>query len=180
MRNGKLQAIPESDLPDHKSGGHSVYALLDPDSGEVRYIGVTWNAKQRYATHTNWRSARKGSPLREWLRELDAAGKKPDIAILLRLTGPLSWLAKRDAERAAIRFWSTGNPGRLLQKVHVSDQRKERPERLFTLDGKTQCMAAWAREIGISRERLRQRLIKYSTLVALTTPKGEKPLAAVS
>ena len=37
------------------------------------------------------------------------------------------------------------------------------------------CIADWAAEIGITRERLRQRLLKYSPEVALTTPRGEAP-----
>jgi hypothetical protein len=32
--------------------------------------------------------------------------------------------------------------------------------RMITFKGKTQSMAAWARELGISRERVRQRLAK--------------------
>lgn len=46
------------------------------------------------------------------------------------------------------------------------------PRRIFTIGGKTQCMSAWARDIGITNERVRQRLLKYPPEVALTMPKG--------
>lgn len=39
--------------------------------------------------------------------------------------------------------------------------------RLIKHGSRMQCIAAWAREIGMSRERLRQRLEKYPVAVAL-------------
>lgn len=42
--------------------------------------------------------------------------------------------------------------------------------RLFTLDGKTQNMAGWARDLGISREAVRLRLLKHRPEVALSAP----------
>lgn len=47
--------------------------------------------------------------------------------------------------------------------------------RMFTHDGRTMCIADWAVEIGITREALRQRLLRYPPEVALTTPRGEQP-----
>ena len=166
----------EHQLPDHTSGGYTVYGLTDPDSGEVRYVGSTWNAKRRYAQHCNWRGTRKGSRLREWLRELDANGKKPGFRILVRLTGPESQFVRYAAERRAIQRYSYLTPGRLLQTAHVaSPSESGRLARMVTLNGRTQGITAWAKELGISRQRLHQRLAKYPPRVALTTPRGEVP-----
>lgn len=49
------------------------------------------------------------------------------------------------------------------------------PPRRFTIAGKTGNISQWARRLGISRERVRQRLLKYPPEVALMTPKGEQP-----
>jgi len=46
------------------------------------------------------------------------------------------------------------------------------PPRIFTVNGSTGNMSQWARWIGISRERVRQRLLKYPPEVALTLPRG--------
>lgn len=48
------------------------------------------------------------------------------------------------------------------------------PPRMFTVAGKTQSMAGWARDLGISRERVRQRLLLCPPEVALTWPKGQR------
>ena len=54
---------------------------------------------------------------------------------------------------------------------------KRWPAKEFTVNGRTGNMAYWSRQLGISREGVRQRLLKYPPEVALTTPKGE-PLKA--
>jgi len=46
--------------------------------------------------------------------------------------------------------------------------------RLITYQGRTLNIAAWAREFGISRERLRQRLDKYSLEKAMKPPSRKK------
>ncbi len=60
-----------------------VYALMDPRSGELRYIGKTCQGvAARVAGHM--RSARNGSPYHSacWLRQLIKTGMKPDVMIL--------------------------------------------------------------------------------------------------
>jgi hypothetical protein len=50
--------------------------------------------------------------------------------------------------------------------------RNRRNNRMLTFDGRTQCLGAWAEEIGISQDVLRARLLKlgWSVERALTTP----------
>lgn len=45
-------------------------------------------------------------------------------------------------------------------------------DRVFTIGEETGNMADWGRRLGISRERIRQRLLKHPPEVALTAPKG--------
>lgn len=47
--------------------------------------------------------------------------------------------------------------------------------KMVSFQGETKSIAGWAREIGISRERMRQRLAKYPVEIALTTPAHEAP-----
>lgn len=62
------------------------------------------------------------------------------------------------------------------------DQRRRlaAPPRLLTHEGRTQCVAAWAREIGLLRQTLDNRLAKGFTVAeALTTPKHVRRATAV-
>lgn len=53
-------------------------------------------------------------------------------------------------------------------------QRKKRGKIILTFRGETMCVSRWAERIGISRERMRQRLTSMSVEEALTKPKGGK------
>lgn len=57
-----------------------IYALKDPRTNEVRYIGITTNPKQRYIAHCSHhtRADAKG----KWIKELKSANMKPKMEIL--------------------------------------------------------------------------------------------------
>jgi hypothetical protein len=57
-----------------------IYALCDPDSGEVRYVGKAKNAKARHKRHLSERHL--GRPVNNWVKSLLAAGKIPEVRIL--------------------------------------------------------------------------------------------------
>jgi hypothetical protein len=66
---------------------HSIYALCDPDTGDVRYVGSTSTSLyQRLYVHiSSSRSiqAKNGTPkLREWISGLLEEGKRPTISLL--------------------------------------------------------------------------------------------------
>lgn len=64
----------------------SIYALLDPDSKEVRYVGTAANMRQRGKCHAT--SDVDGSrPLENWLRRLRLRGKQPHIIEICRVSG---------------------------------------------------------------------------------------------
>lgn len=57
-----------------------IYALCDPESGEVRYVGKAQNAKERHKRHLNERHL--GRPVNNWVKSLLSNGKIPTFKIL--------------------------------------------------------------------------------------------------
>jgi hypothetical protein len=59
------------------------YALRDPRNGEVRYVGRTFNERERKADHI--RKTLSGRPRkRAWLHELHRSGLRPVFLVLER------------------------------------------------------------------------------------------------
>jgi len=63
----------------------TIYALKDPDTSEIRYIGQSKNVHMRYGTHIN--AARKGKSdlngsYKEWMDDLRKRGKDPVLEVL--------------------------------------------------------------------------------------------------
>jgi GIY-YIG catalytic domain len=53
-----------------------IYALTEPETGEIRYVGRSPNVEGRYNTHCS----RKASPrVREWVTDLATRGLKPKL-----------------------------------------------------------------------------------------------------
>lgn len=59
---------------------HSVYALCDPRTGDIRYIGQAVDIHQRYAQHLLNKEENRAKVA--WLSELKAIGKIPTLIIL--------------------------------------------------------------------------------------------------
>jgi len=60
-------------------------------------------------------------------------------------------------------------PGNVMWATKKEQARNQRSNRLLTFEGKTQCVAAWAEQIGCSPEALHQRLVRgWSVERALT------------
>jgi hypothetical protein len=55
-----------------------IYGLVDPRSGDVRYIGHSHNPTKRAQSHANQGSGENWR-LREWIEELQAAGLRPEL-----------------------------------------------------------------------------------------------------
>lgn len=58
----------------------SVYALGDPRTGEIRYIGIAKNVYSRYAQHLNHPHPNKEK--NAWIDEIKVAGVVPTLTIL--------------------------------------------------------------------------------------------------
>lgn len=60
----------------------TIYGWKDPRDGQLYYVGVTGNLKQRTSVHNAY--ARRGSsaPLYQWIRKLWAEGVSPTVCVL--------------------------------------------------------------------------------------------------
>jgi hypothetical protein len=65
--------------PDVRTVEVFIYALTEPDTGEVRYVGKSANPKARLAHHI---SASRALPIRAWVESLRARGLKPGLRLL--------------------------------------------------------------------------------------------------
>lgn len=59
-----------------------VYELIDPRDNSCRYIGVTFNADQRYKQHCNCTVFQGNAQMLRWKHELESVGLKPTMNIL--------------------------------------------------------------------------------------------------
>jgi hypothetical protein len=75
-----------------------IYALCEPDTGEVRYVGKAKDLKKRI----KWHKKEKGSTRKcRWLQSLASRGLEP-LAVVLAEVSDGSW---RDCERAWIAYY---------------------------------------------------------------------------
>jgi hypothetical protein len=58
-----------------------IYALCDPSTGAIRYVGKANNSRKRFAQHLR-DCRRRNSPVHVWLRKLAASGLTPSLRIL--------------------------------------------------------------------------------------------------
>lgn len=85
-----------------------IYALTDPDSAEVRYIGKTIRPKERLQNHCNDKTSCHRV---HWIQSLIAAGKRPALIILECLSADADWQAaeKRWIADARTKGWRLTN-----------------------------------------------------------------------
>ncbi len=79
--------------------GVSIYALIDPRDGAVRYIGKANDAAERLKSHIRDSRHRK-TPVYSWIRKLRSLGLVPDMKVLATCSES-EW---PKAERRAIRY----------------------------------------------------------------------------
>ncbi len=79
-----------------------IYALIDPISDEIRYIGKTKNIKKRYKQHL-YPKKHDNSKRAIWLKELKSNGLKPKIKVI-DVTDVTLW---SDMEKKYIKEYSS-------------------------------------------------------------------------
>jgi hypothetical protein len=88
-----------------------IYALLDPDTDEVHYIGKTEYLDRRFGAHMQANPA-KSKKRAEWIRGLINEGKKPKL-LVLEVRPFDDWV---EAERDWIAYYRSLNAP--LKNVH--------------------------------------------------------------
>src|SRR5690242_959639 len=79
----------------------AIYALVDPDTSEVRYIGKSVNAQGRFKQHLSEKRRGK-APIYCWIRSLKERGLVPQMMIL-HICDETNWEVIERAEIAAAR-----------------------------------------------------------------------------
>lgn len=59
----------------------TIYALIDPRTDHIRYVGRTTNLKHRFTKHNSVKT-NTGTPKNEWIKELRKIGLRPMLEIL--------------------------------------------------------------------------------------------------
>lgn len=81
-----------------------IYALLDPRTGKIRYIGKTNNINRRYSQHLRIRNDQKMTPTKAWIQSLIKQGLKPNMMVI-DSCGESQW---EDLERKYIKQFRDG------------------------------------------------------------------------
>lgn len=120
-----------------------IYALLDPATGETRYIGKANNAKARLSSHMR-DCRRRHTPLYSWMRKLMETGKLPGLSIIAECE-PSAWREVEQKHIALARAAGTrllnladggdepycapevrASNGRKVASLRVSDEKRSR------------------------------------------------------
>lgn len=185
-----------------------IYGLYDPDGGPLRYVGCCLDTERRLKSHLNGTKS-VNARVKAWLAGLIAVAKVPVLLVLQECKG---LHAAEHAERRWIAAWSLVDGKNLLNVRHRSDflhlssfvstakrfareqaRRKRAAEStprpkpvdkrvMVSFRRRRQCLAAWAKELGISRQALDQRAKKMGPekAVAFFAMKQDSQVAAVA
>jgi len=102
----------------------AVYALIDPRSDQMRYIGKALDVEQRDRNHFKQRKCGR-SAKDEWLRELHARGLRADMIVLEECTPGESadrekyWIARARWRGMPLLNMKHGGQGRLSTSVET-------------------------------------------------------------
>lgn len=97
-----------------------IYALLDPTTKQIKYIGQALNALERLAEHMKPRSREAKSHKNNWLNSLVAQGLKPELIVLESFEDPyklneaeIFWIAYYRSIGANLTNGTDGGEGNL-------------------------------------------------------------------
>ena len=106
---------PSSKTPAISRVSEQMYALRDPDTQEIRYIGKANEAQARLVRH-KLDMRRRNTPVYCWMRKLASEGKSPTIEVIASATD--GW---QELERALI-AQHRADGARLLNLAEGGDQ----------------------------------------------------------
>lgn len=101
-----------------------VYALCEPGTEDVRYIGISIHPKARLREHMGqyyyWRDSYKLG----WIKKLKDAGQKPSLLILDSCVG---WEAARIKEKQYYDQYNNGNLLNSIDHLHGGTVKERQP-----------------------------------------------------
>jgi hypothetical protein len=144
-----------------------VYALCEPDGKTIRYIGLSGNLWKRLLNHYRCPGQDR---VRQWIHGLRERGLLPAMIVLREVFG-LEEGANAEASAIAEHRQLLGD--QLLNEQHTGKPQPKNRKGYFEFGGKSQSLAQWARELGISRQALNLRLQRHPVNVALSRGKDQ-------
>jgi hypothetical protein len=141
----------------------TIYGLVDPRSGAVRYVGKTVNPRDRFTSHC--RPSAKLPNVRAWVAELHSQGLKPTLEVLERVhqadsdASEMRWIATVSARgEPLLNHTAGGNGGRTPLPA---EERSGRifPLRLWQTD--IDKMDAIAKESGLSKAAIMRAALRH-------------------
>jgi hypothetical protein len=142
--------LPTAAAPARLSAGRewSIYALVDPRTNAVRYIGWTVNVRRRLCGHLRRARTEHGAHRAGWLRQLMRLGLRPNVQIVERGVGvgwqaaEKKWIANFLATGARLTNKTFGGDGTLgfrpsfsaehRRRISESKRGGKRPDAVFT------------------------------------------------
>ena len=106
---------------------YEIYALCEPDTGEIRYIGKANDSTKRYRQHL--REKRRDYPVYRWIKKLAKDELTPSLVILEKTD---------DWQEAEIRLISKHRNGNLLNIAEGGNQ-PECPLHVRQENGRNNC-----------------------------------------
>lgn len=143
-----------------------IYALTEPDTGEVRYVGQTTNPWWRYAGYLTGRS-RPGKRLQAWLADLEYKHKIPVFVVLEEATVETAktrerwWIRHYDRQGAELVNTVLYKPVQSLPEPLFDDPADNATERwnLYLKHGLRVRIEALAQVRGIAPSRVVQEIL---------------------
>lgn len=102
-----------------------IYALCDPNTLRVRYVGKSNNPKERLSGHLSERSLRAGNEKNAWLKSLLLQGLRPVLIILQEIThgcwaeAERAWICLFRMQGCSLTNTSDGGEGVLDQQTEA-------------------------------------------------------------
>jgi len=113
-----MNVCARTEGPASQAATASVYALIDPRSHQLRYIGKALDVRQRDRNH--FKQCRfDNSPKDEWIRKLRASGLRPDLIVIEGCTPAESaarekyWIARAHWRGIPLLNMKHGGQGRI-------------------------------------------------------------------
>lgn len=127
----------------------TIYALCDPESGMIRYIGKTRYTPERRLTYHLTRSGKSKLPSANWLRSLKVSGLRPIIVDLDRVGLDDDWASRErfwiaTCRDAGFRLLNLTDGGEGLHGLELTAEHRAKISRALKTGAKFECQTCGA------------------------------------